>query len=61
MLPRGVEIVHCKCGIERYPMTGVIIRCKRFEPYGKKRSIKNWLLLLLRNERKRKKKGGTNK
>ena len=32
---QGVEIVHCKCGIEMYPMTGVIIRCKRFGPYGK--------------------------
>ena len=33
---RGVEIVHCKCGIEMYPMTGVIIICcKRFGPYGK--------------------------
>ena len=33
--PCGVEIVHCKCGIEMYPMTGVIIRCKRFGPHGK--------------------------
>ena len=33
--PWGVEIVHCKCGIEMYPMTGVIICCKRFEPNGK--------------------------
>ena len=24
-----------KCGIEMYPMTGVIIRCKRFGPHGK--------------------------
>ena len=27
--------MHCKCGIEMYPMTGVIIRCKRFWPYEK--------------------------
>ena len=31
----GVEIVHCKCGFEMYPMTGVIIRCERFGPHGK--------------------------
>ena len=30
------EIMHCQCGIEMYPMTGVIIICcKRFGPYGK--------------------------
>ena len=33
--PWGVEIVHCKCGIEMYPMTGVIICCKRFGPHWK--------------------------
>ena len=34
--PRGVEIVHCKCGIEMYPITGVIIICcKLFGPLGK--------------------------
>ena len=33
----GSEIVHCKCGIEMYPVTGVIICCKRFGPHGEKR------------------------
>ena len=31
----GSGIVHCKCGIEMYPMTRVIIRCKSFDPHGK--------------------------
>ena len=33
--PQGVEIVHGTYGIEMYPMTGIIIHCKRFGPYGK--------------------------
>ena len=34
--PQGVEVVHCKCGMEMYPMTRVIIIfCKCFGPHGK--------------------------
>ena len=34
---RGVEIVHCKCGIEMYPMTGVIIAVSALSLTGKAR------------------------
>ena len=37
--PQGVEM-HCKCGIEMYPMTGVIICFKRFGPYEKSAYMK---------------------
>ena len=44
--PRGVEIVHCKCGIEMYPMTGVIICCKRFRPHGKSAYIFFFIIII---------------
>ena len=49
--PRGVEIVHCKCSIEMYPMTGVITCCKRFGPLGKS-AYKNLLLFWIWNRPK---------
>ena len=45
--PCGVEIVHCKCGIEMYPMTGVIIRCKRFGPHGKSAYTKLAIIIII--------------